>query len=173
METEQELPDRRFVRNRKYAISKVWDIHSEIVRRLVIGQKAVDIAADLGITEAMVSYTRNSPIVKRQLEIQHGARDAYVLNVNKAIADLAPIALEKKRGLLENNNLPNLQFKAAQEVLDRVSPKVTHVAGIQARLSGDDLLKLRDRAVAAASEAGITIECAVIESANDQPDTIQ
>ena len=147
--------DKRFVGTRKYQISKIWDLHHEIVRRLVIGQKATDIAEDLGITEAVVSYTRNSAIVKRQLEIQHGARDAEVYEVNLEVTKLARKAVQTLEETIDNVNLPNLRFKAAVEVLDRVAPKIHRFEGVTARLSKEDISALTERATRAAMDAGL------------------
>ena len=150
--------DRRYVANRKYQISQIHDMHHEIVRRLVIGQKAIDIADELGITEAAVSYTRNSAIVKRQLEIQHGARDAEVYEVNLEVTKLARKAVQTLEETIDNINLPNLRFKAAVEVLDRVSPKIHRFEGITARLTKEDISALAERATRAAMDAGL-ISC--------------
>jgi hypothetical protein len=121
----------------------------------VIGQKAIDIAADLGITEAVVSYTRNSAIVKRQLEIQHGARDAETYEVNQEVLKLAHKAVQALEETLDNVNLPNLRLKASIDVLDRVAPKIHRFEGISARLTKEDIAELTGRAQKAAVEAGL------------------
>jgi len=90
-------PDERRVdpdKKRTFEVSQMWEIHHEIVRRLLIGQKVVNIAKDLGISEATVSYTRNSPIVRDKLEIMKGARDAETLDLAKRIRENAPQSLK-------------------------------------------------------------------------------
>ena len=66
--------DSRFNGNgRKYQIQKLWDIHQEILRLLLLGHKPVEIAKTLGVTPTMVSYTANSELVKKRLEVMRGA----------------------------------------------------------------------------------------------------
>ena len=67
---------------RKYQIQELWDSHREINRRLVSGQNQKDIARDMGITEAKVSYTKNSAVAQRDIGIMRGARDAISLDIS-------------------------------------------------------------------------------------------
>ena len=89
-------PDERRVdpgEKRTFEVSQMWEIHHEIVRRLLLGQKVVNIAKDLSISEATVSYTRNSPVVRDKLEIMKGARDAETIDLAKRIRENAPQSL--------------------------------------------------------------------------------
>ena len=89
-------PDERRVEPEKkkaFEVSEMWEVHHEIVRRLVLGQKNADIARDLKISPAMVSYVRNSPVVRDKLEIMKGARDADTIDLAKKIREGAPQAL--------------------------------------------------------------------------------
>ena len=104
--------------NRKYNIKEMWDCHHEVVRLALLGLKHVDIANTLGVSPVMVSYTLNSPIVKRQLAIMRGARDAEAVDVAAQIKALAPKAVEILEKLMDSEQ-ESMQFKAATGVLDR------------------------------------------------------
>ena len=93
-------------RGRKYAIQELWEVHHEILRRLVLGQKSVDIARDLQISEAMVSYTKNSPISQRKLEIMEGARDADTSSAAAEIKSMVPDAVKLMKDVLVNPEDP-------------------------------------------------------------------
>ncbi len=104
--------------NRKYNIQQMWDSHHEITRLALLGLKHIDIANTLGVTPVMVSYTLNSPIVKRQLAIMRGARDAEAVDVAARIKELAPKAVDILENLMESENA-GMQYKAAIGILDR------------------------------------------------------
>lgn len=103
-----------------YNLQKMNQLHHEIVRRIVMGQKDKEIADSLGCTTATVKYTRESPVVQRKLEIMMGARDASAIEVRNRIAEMAPLALFKIEELLEKENISeSVRLKAAQDILDR------------------------------------------------------
>ena len=104
--------------DRKYNIQKLWDVHHEILRLTLMGLKAVDIATMLGVTPAMVSYTQNSTIAKRQLAVMRGARDAHAVDVAKKIQELQPAAVQKLSELMESET-EAISLKAAMTILDR------------------------------------------------------
>jgi hypothetical protein len=80
-----------------FEVSKIWAQHDEIIRRLLLGQKATNIAADMGVSSATVNYVRKSPVVQDKLQTMRAARDADTVDLAKEIRAKAPIAL----GLLE------------------------------------------------------------------------
>lgn len=105
-------------KDRKYNIQKLWDVHHEILRLTLLGLKSVDIATMLGVTPAMVSYTQNSTIAKRQLAVMRGARDANAVDVAKKIQELQPAAVQKLSELMESET-EAISLKAAMTLLDR------------------------------------------------------
>lgn len=135
----------------------MWANHHEIVRLLLIGMKSIDIAARLGVTEAMVSYTKNSALVQRQLSIMSGARDAEAVDCAVEIKNRVTKALDVLDATLDLENMPALRFKAAEAVLDREVPKVSRFEGITARLTAEEIGALKDRALKVAQEAGIVV----------------
>jgi predicted transcriptional regulator len=72
----------------------MWDVHHEISRLVLLGLKNTEIAEKLGISEAMVSYTRNSQVVKDKMELMQGKRDADTIDIIEAIKEKAPKALK-------------------------------------------------------------------------------
>ena len=104
--------------HRKYNVTQMWSVHHEIVRLALMGMKYIDIASHLGISPVTVSYTLNSPIVKRQLEQMKAVRDLGAIDIAKKIAELAPAAVAVLEKLLDDP-LPNVALKAAESILDR------------------------------------------------------
>ena len=104
--------------HKPYQIEQLWDIHHEILRLALIGNKPVEIAAHLGVSPAMVSYTLRSPIAARQLECMHADRDGSAIKVAEEIKKLAPRAVEVLEELLDDP-LPNMKLAAAKDILDR------------------------------------------------------
>ena len=141
---------------RKYTIGQMWDIHREVMRLAVSGMKQTEIAYELGVTAAMVSYTLNSPIVKRQLDFMRAARDGEAIDVGKRISELAKQAVEVVGGLL-NESLPNIRLAAAKDVLDRAG--YAPIKRIQAEVStthftSDEIASIKKRA----REIGLVID---------------
>ncbi len=133
---------------RKYAIQTMWDVHREIVRLAVIGMKSVDIADTLSITPAMVSYTINSPIAKREIANLRAARDLDAVDVAKRIQQIAPTALETLEELLCESN-DAIKLKAATDILDRAghaAVKTLRTESVSLHLTKDDIEDIKNRA---------------------------
>jgi predicted transcriptional regulator len=131
---------------RKYNIEHLWDQHHEIMRLAVMGMKSVDIAAQLGVSEVMVSYTLNSPLAMRQLDLLRATRDAGAVDVAKRIKELAALAVEKLEPILEDGSESN-KLKAIFGLLDRAGhAPVQRFQGSMAVLTKDDIMEIRDRA---------------------------
>jgi len=143
--------------HRKYQIETMWSQHHEVVRLLLIEMKTTEIAKRLGVPEAMVSYTKNSALVQRQLSIMQGARDAEAVDCAVEIKNRVTKALDVLDATLDLENMPALRFKAAEAILDREVPKVSRFEGITARLTADEIGALKDRALKVAQEAGIVV----------------
>jgi hypothetical protein len=146
-----------------FEVTKMHDLHKEIARRLLIGQKAIDIASDLNITPATVSYTRNSPIVQRQLDLMHGARDADAVDFAVDIKRTAGKALVLLEDIIDGdvNGEPiniGLRLRAAVDALDRHIPKVQVQKNFHAHFTAEDIEELKRRARDAAGNSGVIIE---------------
>ena len=90
--------------NRKYQIKELWDRHHEINRRILLGQKNKEIAEDLNISEATVSYTKNSKLAQDELNVLKAARDASSVDVARQIKEIAPRALEVLEEVMEGDD---------------------------------------------------------------------
>ena len=146
-----------------FEVSRMWEVHKEITRLLLLGYKNVEIAERLGVSEVMVSYTRNSKVVEDKLEVMEGARDADTVDLSIEIKRKAPIALalleevmkgEKGLGTVAS---PALRVKTAENWMDRAGYAVNRGnSGVQlhAHFDAQDILELKKRAL----ESGVVID---------------
>jgi len=133
---------------RKYQIENVWEVHKEIARRIILGEKNVKIARDLNISEAMVSYTRNSHLVQKELAALEAQRDGTTVDIAKDIIELAPLALKRVAEILAHGTEKESDnIKTAFGVLDRAghSPVKTSV-NYNGAFTRDDIEKIKKRA---------------------------
>jgi len=163
-------PDARKTDERKtFEVSEMWELHHEIVRRLVLGQKNVEIAKALNVSQAMISYTRNSKVVQKQLDLMTAARDADVIDVSKRIRENGPSALAYLEDIIEDRGETYghaLAAKTAESMLDRggyAAPK--RVEGVIAHFTKDEIEELKKQAVESGRDTGLVIEAEVEEVA--------
>ena len=154
-----------------FRISTLWDSHREICRRLALGEKATDIAQALGVTPAMISYTRNSKAAKDQIAILRGAMDADTIDLGIRIQKFAPIALQLLEDIIEGNGdgkdaSITIRAHHADKYLDRAgySP-IKKVATIGTLLTREDIEAIKERSRKSALEAGI-IEAEIVDDKN-------
>lgn len=133
---------------RKYSIGQMWDVHREIMRLAITGMKSTEIAYELNVSEAMVSYTLNSPIVKRQMDNMRAARDMDSIDVGKRIRELSVRAVEVM-GELIDDPLPNIQLGAAKDILDRAgfAPiRTLRTENTSVHFTADEIMSIKQRA---------------------------
>jgi len=151
---------------RQYQIKQLWECHHEILRRLVIGQKSVEIARDLGVTTAVISYVKNSEVGKRQLSLIRSAVDAETIDVAGRIKELATVAIRVMEEGMDEEQPMGTRLKAATDVLDRAgfgAPRILRTENLHAHLTADDIAEIKERARRMAEETGaIFIEAEVI-----------
>lgn len=131
-----------------FTVENIWDSHQEVMRLAVTGMKQSDIAKELGVTEAMVSYTLNSPVVKRQMSIMRSARDVDAVDVAKRIQEIAPKAIDTLEELLLEGN-DTIKLRAATDILDRAghaAVKTLRTESLAIHLNKDDLDEIKRRA---------------------------
>jgi len=173
--TVQGTRDLRTTGNRNYDIEKVWDSHHEIVRRLVLGEKPVQIANNLGITTQTVSNVRNNPIVKRLFGILHSARDASVVEIRNRIVNIAPLAIEYLETVLNNELSLGTHsatgLGAAKTIIENVLPKST-IVRVDETLTIETINSLKERArqagmlqAASSCQAGVINNAGVVNKA--------
>ena len=151
---------RRKVENKKgWQVAEMWDTHHEIARRLVLGQRNVDIAREVGVTPTTVANVKNSPVVQDKLSIMRAARDAGTINLAREIADLAPVALERVKEALETGKVmgqelnPGQILREANNLLDREIGKPTQrvdTRNIHGHFTITDIERIKEKAMALA-----------------------
>ena len=131
-----------------FTVETIWNTHREIMRLALLGMKQADIARELGLSEVMVSYTLNSPVVKRQMDVMQSARDIDAVDVAKRIQDVAPRALEVMEELLEEGN-DAIKLRAATDILDRAghaAVRTIRTQSLAVHLNKEDLEEIKQRA---------------------------
>ena len=172
-------PDERRVapdKKRTYEVSEMWDVHHEIVRRLLIGQKVVNIAKDLKVSEAMVSYTKNSPVVREKLEIMKGARDAETIDLAKRIRENAPQSLRLLEdiisGEVDGTSVPlNMRRQEANMMMNRAGfAPVQTIKGaiLHGHYTSEEIDDIKKRAVEDGLKSGLVIEAEVEEITDEE-----
>lgn len=151
------MEDRRRTEERKsFTVENIWNSHQEIMRLAVTGMKQADIARELGVSEVMVSYTLNSPVVKRQMMVMQAARDVDAIDVAKRIQEVAPKALDVLEELLETGN-DTIRLRTATDLLDRAghaAVKTFRTQSLSVHLDKEDLDEIKQRA----REIGLCID---------------
>ena len=164
-------PDERRVKThskRTYEVDEMWEVHHEIVRRLVLGQKPKSIADDLGVSTSMVAYTRNSPVVRDQLEIMKGARDADTIDLAKRIREDAPEALRLLEDIIsgEVEATVGLRAREANNMMNRAgySP-VQNIKGaiIHGHYTSEEIDDIKKRAVDNGLKSGVVVDAETTE----------
>jgi predicted transcriptional regulator len=130
----------------------MWEVHHEVARRLLLGQKASHIAEDLGVSEAMVSYVRNSRVVQEKLDTMSAARDAETVDIAKDIREKAPAALRLLEKIIQGEIDAPITSRAreANNWLDRAGfGAVRRVEGqfTTAHFTADDIETIKRRAI--------------------------
>jgi len=142
--------DTRFnVEGRKYQIQKLWDVHQEIIRYLLLGWGYKEIADKLGVTAVMVSYTANSELVKRRLEVMRGARDAEALDLSIEIKRFAPEAFQTLQKIMRDSDNEKVKLTIAMDALDRAgyaAPKIIEGKFLHAHFTSEEIEDMKKRA---------------------------
>lgn len=125
-----------------------WDHHHEIVRRLVLGQKAVDIAKDLNIHPQTVSNVRNSPLVKAQIAKLQSERNESAATISERIKEISAEAVDVLEQAMSDADSPwNVRVSAAKDILDRAGhAPVQRRESVTAHLTLDEINAIKARA---------------------------
>ena len=129
-------------------LTHLWERHKEIMRRLVAGDRQVDIARDMEMTQSRMSIICNSPAFKTQLERLSLGADNNALDVQDRVTALSSDAMSVLEDVLQNGeNLPKkLQVEVAKDIMDRAGHgAVKKTATITATLGADDIAEMRKR----------------------------
>ncbi len=151
---------------RQYQIQQLWELHHEILRRLVLGQKSVDVARDLDISVAVVSYVKNSEVGKKQLSLMRSAADVSIIDIAGRIRELACTAVVVMEHAMDDAHPMATRMRAAVDVLDRAgfgAPRVLRTENIHAHLTIEDIEDIKQRA----RLEGVVIDVAAEECLRD------
>lgn len=151
---------------RTFRVSKMWEVHHEIARRLSLGEDNVAIAKSLGVSPAMVSYTKNSKPVQDKVAIMQGAMDADTVDLGIKIQQSAPRALRLIEDIIagtEDEASISLRARMADKHLDRAgySP-VKRLQVASAQLTREDIEEIKERARTSARRASIAVDAEVV-----------
>ena len=150
--------------HKQYQIEQMWDLHHEVCRLALIGMKQVDIAAHLGVSPVMVSYTLRSPIVRRQMDAMQADRNLEAIDVAQEIKNLAPKAVQVLEEMM-NGDLPNLKLKAATDILDRAghaAVKTLRTENLHAHFTSEEIQDIKRRA----KEVGLLADVIDLEASD-------
>ena len=154
--------DRRFknfrVKPREvFRVSKIWESHAEITRRILLGQKNTEIATAIGCSSMTVSNVRNSPVIQDKLAVMSGARDAYTVDIARDIQEFAPKALDLLKNIVLGKGIganasPALRAKESNNFLDRAGfGAVRKEQVLHAHLTSEEIDQIKERAMGANS----------------------
>ena len=100
-------------------LGHIMPYHREIARRLILGQRQVDIANAIGLTQGRLSIICNSPLFKMELQKLADLRDAGVGDIGKTLQEVSPIALEVIERTMLMSRSDAIRLRAAETILDR------------------------------------------------------
>ena len=141
---------------KRWKVSEMWNLHHEIARRLVLGQKNTEIAKALEITPQTVSNVKCSPIVQEQMALLGGTRDAEVIDLKREIEEIVPEAVFLLKDIIRGegqgqNASLTLRAKESNNMLARVGhgvPQKIQSENIQIQLTSQDISDIKQRAAA-------------------------
>lgn len=128
-------------------LTHLWERHNEIVRRVVAGDRPIDIAHQMGMTTSRMSIIMNSPAFKARVAELSALANKNASDVQGRISELAiesMTILEDAIRAKQEGVSPALKIKVAQDVLDRAGySAVQKTASLS--LTGQDIDELRKR----------------------------
>ena len=131
----------------------MWDRHQQIARLITFGMSNKDIGEALGISAQQVSNVRNSPVVQRHVQVLQGKDDLETYDVMGRVRDLLPKALDVLEENLDDPDCPTSQKARTAFGLLSVGGygqnNNVNVRAQHAILTGEDIQKLKDNAMAA------------------------
>jgi predicted transcriptional regulator len=146
-------------------ITKLQNMHMEIIRLAVAGMRQCDIAEELGITPVCVNYTLKSPIAQLRIAELRAARDREAVDFSARLKNGAGRAIDLldsvMDGELSEQASLGLRTKAATEILDRAGyAKVTKSINmnLDGKLTENDIQDLTNNALEIAKSRGMVAE---------------
>ena len=114
-------------------VTYLWERHKEVARRVLAGQRPIDICKDLGYTAPWMSTLMNSPVFKEYLAKLRERTESSVLDIRERISKGADKSVDILYNILTDDKTgvsPALKVKVAQDFLDRDGhSKITKIQG--------------------------------------------
>jgi len=155
--------------NQNYDITRIWEHHSEVIRLLSLGWKAIDVAAELGIHPQTVSNIRNNPLAQAKIRELQGARDDEAASILKRVRQMAPQALDVLGISLDTaeQNPTDLDaakegIKSARTILEHAIPKRIEGKIVHGHITYSQVEKMKDAVKKAAASAAEVAEVAEV-----------
>jgi hypothetical protein len=153
--------DRRFKGNKTYDIRRMWEQHHEIIRQVVLGRTNVAIAADMDLTPQTISNVRNNPVAQQVIATHMVKRDESVADIVRQMEAFSPVAEKLLEDIISGKMDASLSLRAkyADKHLGRTGyGEVRKIQSLHGTLTKDDIDDLKDKALAAAREAGMVVD---------------
>uniref|UniRef100_A0A6M3JCD3 Uncharacterized protein n=1 Tax=viral metagenome TaxID=1070528 RepID=A0A6M3JCD3_9ZZZZ len=147
-----DLRIKRNGRRKSWEVSKLWDIHQEVIRLKTLGMKNVQIQSALGVSKGLVTCTLNSRVAQDKLMIMRGARDAETIDLAKRIKEFAPKCLDLLESVVEGVGAGTgatlgLRVRTSQDYADRAGlGAVRKFQSESVHLTVADIEKIKQRA---------------------------
>lgn len=144
--------------DRRYNLRSIQPIHKEVLRRIARGEKNKKIAEDMGVSEVMVSYTKNSITSQAQLHELQKERDEQVLKATTRVSRMADKCIDVLENVLDDPDTHvHQRIRVAQDLLNRAgvdAPKKLEAEVSGKILTADVMEIIKQRAIAAAKRCG-------------------
>lgn len=162
LDKRRRLPD---APKKSFEPTQMWDRYQEIARRIMLGQKNVQIANDLDLAAETVSYVRNSDIVQAQLKKLQARANDEAVDISTRIKELAPTALQVLsdliNGKVDGETVPaRVRAMHAEKLLDRAghaAPKEVRNLNLHGHYTAEDIARIKERAVSAAAGSNMIV----------------
>jgi len=145
--------------HRKYQLRMIQPQHREMLRRLSVGEKAINIAKDMGFSPVSVSIAKNSECAKEVMKQMEEKRDEHVLAAKNRMAELSDKAVDILSEVLHNDDVGiNTRINAAKYVIGSTgveAPKKVQGEITTKIVDADMLREIKKTALEMAAEAGI------------------
>lgn len=152
-----------------YSLNYIRPRHSEIARRLVLGQTQSNICRELGMSTSRMSMIVNSPLFKLEVLKLERERDSNTVDVTKQIREAAPDCLDVLQRVMYTSKSERLKVDIAQDILDRAGYNaIQKTVGIQVSTDGMQDSELRDlltKRLERVEEAAEVTEAQAVEAA--------
>ena len=134
--------------------------HREIARRLVAGDRDVDISKEMGITQGRLWVIKNSPAFQQHLRTLSERADLAAQNVQGRIQQMAPVAMGIIEAVIKGEKIGQetpgmaVRLSTSEKLLDRAgySP-VQRSVSMQTTLTPEDIDEIKLRSARVVSSA--------------------